>query len=744
MPFDHTDLKEMKRSGDVEGLLCILEAGDVKEVREAVRILGELRYRKAIRPLVGLLEKDDIQVRANSAWSLGEIGDAKAVLPLIGLLNDPSENVQIYAAWALGRIGDKRAITALESMLESGSTEVRKHAREAIDRIESSVDGKKNRGNGNYRGEEERISSSDPVDIPLVTLDVPMDRLDCDYITRAEGNSKTGKVKFSGDVAVKDIINANQKSTRRVILGLKNDFSGLVSVDILLRYRDSEGDTSSVWMRVATPGGSPAVSSGEAARAREIVEQAGELGRRAHHGDIKRARIKPGRKQAPRQVDYEVAEDAREEPEREEAEEEQPYPEEFVPEEYPERRALKRKETARHDAVPDRVEPDLTADDEVRTAERPIKRMPPPEKDEPELAKVKVAKPELKVQAIEQVREETELPEAKPVKPEPKIQETKLVAKEPDIVPAKAVPKVEEIKPPLPKAQEIKHAEPKVQAPEPKVQEIKPVKAEPKIQEVIQPKPEPKVPEIKTAKTEPKVDEVKQLRPEQKVVEIKPQTPPVVKVIEKPPATPPPAKGAENVDSAVRLLSDIGMSGMTKAASAVTQLGGEEAESLQSRLRTLPVDQMNEEIVSIGEYVALVEVKLHGKSGSGEMNGIMLMFFSKDVALSIANELLCISPGAPVKEFTEDITSTLKETANIFGGQYVSAISEYIEMPILLEAPSFKTGASSQVAESMMKDISGKVDFALATDLAFANNKTGRLVMLLDPKSYDIIITKLF
>ncbi len=65
-------------------------------------------------------------------------------------------------------------------------------------------------------------------------------------------------------------------------------------------------------------------------------------------------------------------------------------------------------------------------------------------------------------------------------------------------------------------------------------------------------------------------------------------------------------------------------------------------------------------------------------------------------------------------------------------------------MPILLKAPSFKTGASSQVAESMMKEISGKVDFALATDLAFANNKTGRLVMLLDPKSYDIIITKLF
>ncbi len=251
------------------------------------------------------------------------------------------------------------------------------------------------------------------------------------------------------------------------------------------------------------------------------------------------------------------------------------------------------------------------------------------------------------------------------------------------------------------------------------------------------------MPEIITAKTGPKADEVKPLKPEQKLVEIKPQ-PEVVKVIEKTQATSPPVKSAENVDSAVRLLSDIGKSGMTEAASAVTQLGGEEAESLQSRLRTLPIDQLSEEIVSLGEYIASVEVNLHGKSESGEMNGTVILFFSKDVALSIANELLCNQPGALVKEFTEDITSTLKETANIFGGQYVSAISEYIGMPILLKAPAFKTGASSQIAESMMKEISGKVDFALATDLAFANNKTGRLVMLLDPKSYDIIITKLF
>jgi len=77
----------------------------------------------------------------------------------------------------------------------------------------------------------------------------------------------------------------------------------------------------------------------------------------------------------------------------------------------------------------------------------------------------------------------------------------------------------------------------------------------------------------------------------------------------------------------------------------------------------------------------------------------------------------------------------LKETANIYGGQYISAISEYIGVPLSLKAPTFKTGQSSQIAESVMKDITGKVEFALATNIEFGNNRIGRLIMLVDPKS---------
>ena len=198
-----------------------------------------------------------------------------------------------------------------------------------------------------------------------------------------------------------------------------------------------------------------------------------------------------------------------------------------------------------------------------------------------------------------------------------------------------------------------------------------------------------------------------------------------------------------NVDSAINLLNNIGTSGMANAASTVTELAGQD-DSIQSQLRIVPLDEMQNEIVTLGEEIVLIDVKLHGNDPSTDIDGNLMFYLTKDVALQIANELLCNPPDGLVNEFTEDIISTVKESANIFGGQYVSAISEFIEVPITLNAPEFKTGPSSEIAESNTEEVAGKVEFALATDMNFGDNKHGRLIILLDPKSFDTIISKMF
>lgn len=197
-----------------------------------------------------------------------------------------------------------------------------------------------------------------------------------------------------------------------------------------------------------------------------------------------------------------------------------------------------------------------------------------------------------------------------------------------------------------------------------------------------------------------------------------------------------------NIDSVIGLLNNIGTSGMANAASTVTGLTGQD-ELIQSPLRIVQIDEMQNEITNLGEEIVLIDVQLHGNDPSVNISGNLMFYLSKDIALKIANELLCIPPDETINEFTEDIISTVKESANIFGGQYVSAISEFIQVPITLNAPIFKTGNSSEIAKNNMEEVAGEVEFALATDMNFGENKTGRLIILLDPKSFDTIIQKL-
>jgi chemotaxis protein CheY-P-specific phosphatase CheC len=690
LPLDHTDLREMKKRRDIEGLVNILETGDIKECREAICMLGELKNRKAINPLIGFLETDDIQVRSNAAWALGEIGHVKAVLPLIGILNDPIENVRINAAWSLGRIGDKRALPVLRSAMKNGSTDLRKHAREAIARIESN-------GNDTWRNSQD-ADISDTVDIPLIAIEVHSN-MECNYISRVEDDeSQTdyeNMASISRNVQIRDTIDSDE-DTRKIILGLKDDSRGLVSVDILFRYKSGETKSSSVWLQMSNI---EANGDHKSENSREIKRIPGERIKR-------KTKIKNSRKPVEYDLPVENGFD-----QFENSEIDSNYAEDY-PDERNKKIITRREKRPVTREIPEEQESGY--EEEIIKPVKRSRKMPDDELDI-ETQEISVPTGETRHEA-KQVKD----PIIQPVPPKQQEQ-----------------PKLREIRP------EVKQVnDPTVQPVPPKPKELpKPRETRPEAKQVndptVQPVP-PKPPgqEVKLgdqvkgsgneSKTEPVIGQVKQ--------EIKP----IVAEQSNKPAS------AGNVDSAVRLLSDIGMSGMTNAASTVTQLSGEEAESPHSLLRTLPIEEMKDEITSLGDSIVMIGVELHGHGPEGEVKGQMQLYLSSQNALEVANELLCNTPDTELKEFTDDIISTLKETANIFGGQYISAISEYIGVALSLKTPSFKTGQSAQIAEAQLKDITGKVDFALSTNIPFGNNRTGHLIMLVDPKSFEIIIQKLF
>lgn len=151
-----------------DALNLLLERLNDKD--EGVRInvaeaLGELGFRKAVKPLINSLrDKDSVcwvaaialgkiggrktvtlliketkdadeVVRQVAAFSLGEIGNKRAVKPLLMALSDKTHIVRHAAAVALGKINDIRAFNPLVRLLQDKNWEVRKAAAGALGKI---------------------------------------------------------------------------------------------------------------------------------------------------------------------------------------------------------------------------------------------------------------------------------------------------------------------------------------------------------------------------------------------------------------------------------------------------------------------------------------------------------------------------------------------------------------------------------------------------------------------------------
>ncbi|MBU7037577.1 MAG: HEAT repeat domain-containing protein [Theionarchaea archaeon] len=87
--------------------------------RMAALILGTLRDRRAVEPLISALRDDDTAVRRHAAESLGKLKDKRAIEPLILALKEEKDSVRWIIALALQKLGSEKEIDAVMETLKS-------------------------------------------------------------------------------------------------------------------------------------------------------------------------------------------------------------------------------------------------------------------------------------------------------------------------------------------------------------------------------------------------------------------------------------------------------------------------------------------------------------------------------------------------------------------------------------------------------------------------------------------------
>jgi HEAT repeat protein len=108
-----------------------LKSQDPAKRAEVVRVLGDMKDRRAVEPLIAALKDESWQVRRNAAMALGEIKDARAVEPLIAALRDDVVEVRESVPFGLAKIGEP-ALGPLISALKEQNKYVRGNAAMAL------------------------------------------------------------------------------------------------------------------------------------------------------------------------------------------------------------------------------------------------------------------------------------------------------------------------------------------------------------------------------------------------------------------------------------------------------------------------------------------------------------------------------------------------------------------------------------------------------------------------------------
>lgn len=761
MGFLGPSIDQLKEKRDIQGLITLLKTGRGKLKGEAAWALGEIQSSEAVPALIEALKNKDERCRAFAAWALGNIKDTKATQPLLQALTDPKNEVRAYVSWALGNMEAIGAIPDLERLSNDSDEDVKKYAIEALEKIKSSTKyqeyQKKTELEAKRKQQETArtlLDETEKLIKKLTARKIITPGLEETFLSAQEAFDREDYTR-AAELAQQCKTQADKRLSEHEhkILQEKNKaFEALEAVkkrrEELLTQNITTADellltAENYYNAEEYQHALEAINQWNQDAEERITQKKAEAEAEQHFKELDETLKKAEKLFIPLEEDPKITKALQNKQYLEYAKKYKQQIEEFINRSSPTLTLQLPAENYKVDywtkvetqltntgsTIAQNIHIQLSADIDYKIS--PLQQSLSPHESTTLLLGIKPLAPgDLPVEIIitytDGIDREYEQRELTWIK----VQETITTS----VLPLETLSQ--------------QPAEPAAQAPIP---ESAPATPEPPAEHI----PEP----TQTAQQETTISTEPEITPDERPIEVTPE--PVEHSIPEPETTPteektviepaaeiepqPATSEQKDMGSVVDMLNDIGMKGMGNAATMVSQMAGQEIEADQPELKTIPREDIQSELEPLGEQIATVSMRL-SSMGDTPMSGAMYMHFSAENGFKVA-DLLFNNPPGTTTEYNELSISTLKEAANIFGGQYLSAISEYIGIPIIPTTPDFQTGTPAETAQSIQSKIGEDVDYILATELHFGTGDhkiKGELLIMFDNTTFELLLEKLY
>ncbi len=128
-----------------------------------------------------------------------------------------------------------------------------------------------------------------------------------------------------------------------------------------------------------------------------------------------------------------------------------------------------------------------------------------------------------------------------------------------------------------------------------------------------------------------------------------------------------------------------------------------------------------------------------------DLNGYILIFFPEKSVRSLSKILSSEEKG--VDQVDTMNRSLMEEISHIMAGTYVTALSKFLDLNILISIPYTVYDMFGSILNSVLTEMSCKMDFALLLNAEFLIKEEkiyGNILTLFDPASLDCVLKRIY